>query len=281
MALVPPFFIKAVVALGFVQINPSVTPATTKWVNEGTGFFYGYLVENHEDVHQRKYELYLVTAKHVVAGHLTTRTDDMHVRINPDDRSSPVKSFVVPRSPSAGQNTWFYHPDPKIDVAAVRIDPSFLKNQGIDPGNFFANDQFVADVSKMKEIGISAGDGTFVLGLPIDLAGENRNDVIVRQGCIARIEELLQGSQTSFMLDTFVWPGNSGSPAILKPEAFSIEGTKSIDRAWFIGLVTSYRGTAATTSAVGLVVQSNTGLAEVLPADYINEAIKAWKESRK
>ena len=98
-----------------------------------------------------------------------------------------------------------------------------------------------ADSNKLKEIGSTAGDGVFVLGFPMDLAGAQLNYVIVRQGIIARINELLDKASSTFLLDAFVFPGNSGSPVILKPEITSIEGTPHNMRAYLIGVVDSYK----------------------------------------
>jgi hypothetical protein len=38
------------------------------------------------------------------------------------------------------------------------------------------------------------------------LAGLQRNYVIVRQGVIARISEMIEGASTTFMRDAFVFP---------------------------------------------------------------------------
>jgi hypothetical protein len=42
------------------------------------------------------------------------------------------------------------------------------------------------------------------------LTGEQRNHVIVRQGCIARISEMLDSATPDFLIDASVYPGNSG-----------------------------------------------------------------------
>jgi hypothetical protein len=41
-------------------------------------------------------------------------------------------------------------------------------------------------------------DGVFVLGFPMGLAGTQRNYVVVRQGAIARIGEMLDNASKSF-----------------------------------------------------------------------------------
>jgi S1-C subfamily serine protease len=76
-ALVPPGFLDCVVALGetlseFDPRNPTAKTAAPQkvWFTEGTGFFYGYLTAGDLDPAKRTYEVYLVTAGHVVADHV-------------------------------------------------------------------------------------------------------------------------------------------------------------------------------------------------------------------
>src|SRR5262249_34216763 len=132
--------------------------------------------------------------------------------------------------------------------------------------------------------GIAAGDGVFVLGFPMNLAGEQRNYVIVRQGCIARISEMIEEATTTFMIDATVFPGNSGGPVVLKPEAIAITRTQAQPNAMLIGMVTQYRpytdvAISQQTKQPRILFQENSGLADVLPIDYVEEAITAWRPS--
>ena len=69
----------------------------------------------------------------------------------------------------------------------------------------------VAGIDKISTLEISAGDGVFVLGFPMELTGEQRNYVIVREGVIARLNEMKDRVSITFMIDSFVFPGNSGA----------------------------------------------------------------------
>ncbi len=101
-----------------------------------------------------------------------------------------------------------------------------LKKDGIK-AEFILGDDNSVDVAKAKELGVSEGDGVFVLGFPLQLVGGERNFVIVRQGIIARIGDMLEGYSKTFLVDTFIFPGNSGGPVFLRPEVVAITGTKS------------------------------------------------------
>jgi hypothetical protein len=137
----------------------------------------------------------------------------------------------------------------------------------------------------MRELGVSAGDGVFVLGFPMNQAGAQRNYVIVRQGAIARLSEMMDGASSSFLLDAFVFPGNSGSPVFSRPQSESIEGTKSQNAAWLLGIVIEYEpytelAFSAQTKRPRVEFEENSGLAVVLPVDSIEQTIKACEAAR-
>jgi hypothetical protein len=155
-ALIPPLFINSVVALGSMQAVSSAAHHT-EWQTVGTGFFYAYLVRDDTDPAKRVYDIYLVTAKHVIREFLAANSD-VNVKINPNDSSVPVRNFAIPNRPSSGSGTWFCHPDESIDVAAVPISFDYLKQYGVAP-NAFRSDQHAANRGKLRELEVAEGDG--------------------------------------------------------------------------------------------------------------------------
>lgn len=276
--LIPAFFINCVVAIGSVgMITAPGAPPRSQWQTTGTGFFYGYLLKDDADLPKRQYEIYLVTARHVVENR-----QNLKVRVNPQAAGSAGQEFEVPTIPPPGQTTWFFHPDPSIDIAAVRVNYNDLMNSGFAV-SFFAQDEHTTLRSGMQSQETAAGDGVFVLGFPMGLAGQQRNYVIIRQGVIARISEMLDNASTTFMVDSFVFPGNSGGPVVLRPEAIAIEGTKAVGKASLIGVVTQSRNYVDTavsqqTNRPRISFEENAGLAEVLPIDYVNAAITTYRK---
>lgn len=275
--LIPPFFILSVVALGGIYNLPVPGEGNrSEWRTEGTGFFYGYPAGANE-AGAMTYEIYLVTAKHVVKNH----KGDILVRVNP--ATGGFKQFSLQSEPKPGHNTWFFHPDPSIDVAVCKVNADALITLGIAEG-FMASEQSMKR-KELAENDVGPGDGIFVLGFPMNLAGEKRNHVIARDGIIARVSEMLDGGSTTYMIDARVYPGNSGGPVVLKPEAMAIQGTKAHPQAALIGLVTSYRAyfehaVSPQTGRTRVIFEENSGLAEVLPIDYVDEAIAAWRASK-
>ena len=103
--LVPPFFINSVVALGAMQpvLQPGVPPHLD-WRTAGTGFFYAYLSEDDPDPAKRKYEAFLVTAKHVVRDFILNNRA-LSARVNPKDASSQSRQFEITNEPQLGSGT--------------------------------------------------------------------------------------------------------------------------------------------------------------------------------
>jgi len=275
-ALLPPVYMDYVVAIGGIRHAPAGQPPHDEWATSGTGFLYGYCVHDDPDPAKRVYAVFLVTAKHVVNGH----AGDIVVRINSNQANSFPGQFTLASRDAAGHDLWFSPSDPGIDLALYPIPISQLKQMGFASG-FFASDANAADSDRMKAIGVSAGDGVFVLGFPMNLGGEQKNYVIVRQGGVARISEMLDHASKTYLVDAFVFPGNSGSPVLLKPDVAAIQGTRSSPTSYLIGVVLSYRpyrdvAVSRQTGEERVMMEENSGLAEVLPTEYIDQAARQW-----
>ena len=183
--LIPPFFIDCVAALGNIRPIPQAggQPSQNRWMITGTGFFYGAVINAKEEPHH--YRVFLVTA----------------------NVNTPVKDFELPRV-AGGPSNWFFHPNDEIDVAIISVNWDFLKQNNIEP-SFFTDNVLASNRATLISRQVAAGDAVFVLGFPMGLTGEQRNHVIVRLGCIARISEMLDGATSDFLIDASVYPGNS------------------------------------------------------------------------
>ncbi len=263
MALIPPFFLDCVVAVGFPDED-----GRKKW--SASGFLYGKLVEE-GSAKEKTYEIFLVTNRHVFEG-----LESAFVRFNPK-ADAPARDYEL-RLLEGGQVKWHAHPDLDVDVAVIPINARFLRQQDIQ-FSYFRSDEHLADRATAARLGFTEGDTVYVLGFPMGLVGKERSFVIVRSGCIARIRDALAASSKELLIDAPIFPGNSGGPVVTKPEVVAIQGTKSVDSAYLIGMVTSYVpyrdvAVSAQTGAVRIVFEENSGLASVLPMDFVVEAIQ-------
>ena len=137
---------------------------------------------------------------------------------------------------------------------------------------------FVGDVGTTFGEGVQPveGDGVFVIGFPLGLVGDARNYPIVRYGVIARIQDWIRRHQDTFLIDASAFPGNSGGPVVLKPETTAIAGTKAITHCLLVGVISKQlrsREVAVSerTGAPRVVFEEDTGLAEVVPVEMVQE----------
>jgi S1-C subfamily serine protease len=228
----------------------------------------------------------LVTAKHVLDEWKAQQAagaakglllSELMVRVNPIDVMSRATDVAVTEFKDKDAD-WTSNPDGKdLSVLPVNIDTLRQKAFGV---TFFADDEMAADVSKLKDLKVAAGDGVFVLGFPMGLVEDWRNAVIIKSGIIARIEDMLISRSDAFLIDALVFPGNSGGPVVLRPEIVSINGTPPQNRSYLIGMVVAYQpyidvAVSQQTQRPRITFEENSGLASVLPTDYIAAAIAA------
>lgn len=270
MALIPSFFLDCVVAIGIGN-----TRGELKWV--ASGFLYGHFVKKKDQ--KDLYLVYLVTNRHVFEG-----KRQVYLRFNPltNERAREYSLDLVDKNDSP---LWYSCPDLEKDVAVTVINVRKLREEGMQFA-YFHSDKHVANINKLKELGITEGDYAYLLGFPMGIIGGKRNFVIVRSGSIARIRDILQGSSKDFLIDAFVFPGNSGGPAVSKPEALAITGTKSQSSAYLIGIIKSYVpykdiAISVQTQRPRVVFEENSGLAAVQPIDFVQEAIQGHLKLQK
>ena len=271
MALIPPFFLDCVVAIGTLNENGEKI-----WI--GTGFLIGKFMKQNEDK-TKNYSIYIVTNKHVLKN-----LKQIVIRFNPQT-DQVAKDFVIDAIDGDGKQIWTGHANINFDVAVIQINGKTLEKEGLKFG-LFASDDSLISKSDMIDKGISEGDFVFVLGFPMGLVGVDRQNAILRSAVIAKIRDFFENRNTDFVVDAFVFPGNSGGPVVLKPELTKISGTKSIKSAGLIGIIKSYIpyqdvAISQQTGQARVIFEENTGLALVEPVDHIMETIEEDERIKK
>jgi hypothetical protein len=264
MALLPPFFLDTVVAIGVGDEKKR------NWI--ATGFVYGQFVPAKSNQESRYYQLWLITNRHVLQDLRT-----VYVKFNSaaDPHSKDYKIPLVARN---GRPLWIGHPNSSIDVAAIWVNSRVLSEEQ-RKYSFFESDRHTMTTAQMRDLGVTEGDRVFVLGFPMGLVEAGRQYVICRAGAIARIRDFLEDKGTEFLVDATVFPGNSGGPVIICPSALAITGTKQIVKADLIGIVKSYvpysdMAVSSQTRKPRIVFEENSGLTAVEPVDAILQTVK-------
>ena len=263
MALIPPHFVDSVVAIGNEDAE-----GEKWWI--ASGFLYGKYVGAGEDG-KPQHRVYLVTNRHVLA-----ENELLYLRCNPA-ANAPARDYPLVLH-DQGRPVWFGHPDPAVDVGVVPIKIQKLRADGMQVA-YFAEERDVATTEKLRSSGVSEGDHVYVLGFPMGMVGGLRNSVIVRGGVLARVRDVFVDPQAPFLVDAFVFPGNSGGPVVSQPELLSIVGTKAPGKAYLIGICfgsINYRDVAvsARTGRQRVLFEDNAGLANVHSVDCVQMCIQ-------
>jgi len=272
MALFPQSFLDCVVAIGMPGANE------VRWI--GTGFLYGHF-RKPVDAEGANYGIYLITNKHVVRDQ-----EKIIIRFNPLEGDRSAQHYPLSLVNNEGKAIWYQHSDEDIDLAVISIRIDLLKQDDI---RFWAfqSDQCVASMEQAKSVGITEGDGVYVFGYPMGLIGGDRNYVISRHGTIARIRDAMDNVGKEFLIDSLIFPGNSGGPVVTKPEAFSIKGTPPVKRSYLIGVIRAYLPYKEIAYSLQTekpepraVFMENTGLAAVIPIDYVMDIVQECERQK-
>ena len=267
MAVIPNFYKEATVAIGIKKKN------TLIWV--ATGFLVGRF-EGLDSNNEERYTIYLITNKHVVKD-----LDRIEIQYN---YGNATKNISVELIDSSSKKYYSDHPRNDVDVIAMRINLDDVINNGIQLWFFSLKDNAL-NLQKMKDTGVGDGCLTYVLGFPVGITQSIISNIlkepICRIGCIAKIEHLYHQSNTDsvYLIDSNLFPGNSGGPVINRPESFALNGTSSNSSTCLIGIVGAYLPYQETlysrqTNRDRMIMEENSGLAVVYPVDYILEVVE-------
>ena len=262
MAIIPDFFMDAVVALGI-----PISGGKKHWV--GTGFLVGRKEKEHPD----KSTVYIITNKHVVKDQ-----NLLYVRFN---NSESVGVRDLPMSLKVNDELLYTaHPLKNTEIVAVQILPHVIVDNKLRL-SFMDIDDHAITLQQMKETGVDEGSLVYAIGFPMNLVNDTVKAPICRLGCISRVADAFVSPKTAetFLVDAQTFPGNSGGPIISRPEFISIQGTTHNEKANLIGILSAYipyRDTLVSqqTHQPIMVREENSGLTIVHPVDRIKEAIE-------
>lgn len=261
MAIIPNFFLDSVVAIG---VNNSDNN-NIFWI--GTGFLVGKKESNQE------YSIYLISNKHVIVNH-----NQIYVRFNKNERAT-IKDYPIKIYDENKMSLYSQHPNTEVDIIAISITPDVLVKDN-SRFAFFKLDEHSLTLDMMEETGLYEGNLVYALGFPMNLVDETRKSPICRLGCISRISDIFENkSMLNFMVDSQVFPGNSGGPIINRPEMVSIDGTPTNNRANLIGILHSYipykeKLVSLQSNEIRSIITENSGLTLVHPVDLIIDVVE-------
>ena len=266
MAIIPRGYFDATVAIG-------VKTSSNAFAWCASGFFVG------RPENEKLCSVYLITNRHVVEN-----LDRIWIQVN---SNSGIKQYDCLLRKG---NERYYSIHPTDDVVAIRVDINNAVNEGAEM-NYFNLDSNALSLVQMKSTGIAEGCLIYTLGFPVGVSGSDRFIVdnmykspLVRIGCISKIENTYHSrSNKAYLIDSTVFPGNSGGPVINRPEFTSLTNTLSNTSTSLIGIVSAYLPYQETlrscqTGRNRTITEENSGLTIVYPVDSIKVVVELERQ---
>lgn len=258
MAIIPSIYKNAVVSIGFRKSDGSI-----KWI--GTGFF---VVRS---VNENAGKPFLVSNRHVF-----NASKQIVIRMKERGKDN-WKEANANLFDANDQPLFTPHPNQNIDVAVLPLSGEYIEQNNLEFPAFNIDTNALSS-EELRDNGVEEGSTIYMLGFPLGLVPKLSSHPICRLGCIARISEDQIKEQSNILIDIQNFPGNSGSPIINRPELFSIEGTKCLNKSVLVGIIHSYipyteplRSTQ--TNEIVEIRRENSGLAYAHPVEFIRDII--------
>jgi len=272
MALLNKNHVRSVVAVGTLKEDGT-------FACDSTSFLVGFLLKNSDDPKQKLYQTFLVTNRHVFE-----KRKKAWLRFNKDDGKGMI--FDIDLNFENGDTRWLAHPDPEVDLGLLSISPAALQQNNVQPA--FISEELFGYSGKFEEIGIAVGDEVFAIGFPMGFAGEEQNYPCVKAGLISRIDKEIIKKRKAFVVDSSIFPGNSGGPVILKPTITSLSDTKAVGQPFLLGVISGYLTYSeqlfthqTNPPTVVSSTRENSGLSFCVPMDFVRDIYDMWLKNRK
>lgn len=263
MSIIPNFYLNSVVSIGILPNPANVNNIT--WI--GTGFFVGRSIEGQEG----QVVPFLVSNKHVFKGN-----NAVVIRMKKKD-SEELEVLNVTLKNADGSLNYTVHEMADVDIAVLQLSAQVINDHNL---NFccFDIDNLSMTSEELRKNGADVGTIIYMLGYPLGLVNVSSNLPVCRMGCISRMSETQLKEQHNILVDIQNFPGNSGSPIIIRPETTHLEGTPVLGKSVLAGIVHEYFPYRETlinsqTKEIVEIRSENSGLANVHPVEYIRDII--------
>jgi len=232
---------------------------------------------------------WLVTAKHVLYNPaMKWDPDAIQIRFNWFDHK-PVDEYlgITIRLKEKDRRLWIAHKDPAVDLAAIPLDISALEAGRATAGPVPV--QLYASANDVFE-----GASVLVFGYPGAVGPTYWTKAVVRAGIVAWTDPDRPVSNP-FLIDSAIYPGNSGGPVFKVPAGLDRQGNPSLGgKVAFLGIISQGRKAINPLRAAGREVELQgpagptavlseqwVGIGVVEPAERVKELLVQAYESRK
>jgi len=258
----------------------------------GTGFFAS------PDAKDPLTRLTLITAKHVLEGacqvsshvylrHIDSPKDlhgntlrwELQICEKTPARDAKGNLVISPDGSPVVTTRKLWTPHPSADLAAIPLASIRRANVPEDIKAFRLTD--ILNDALQKEWDIGASDETFILAFHPGIMNGEPSSAVIRHGTIA----FFPSGADTFLVDSFVFLGNSGSPVILKPTILNLKGYQfsvsgNARQAYLLGVVVEFipyidLAISPQTQRPRITFEENSGLVRAVRAEKVAELLRS------
>lgn len=211
-----------------------------------TGFLMGLGGVNH-----------IVTAKHVIMD-ANGKLQDKNLKFFFNGKNGKIINRSIKDLKRSGAN-WIFHDNKHVDIAIIPINV----HRSID------DVVAIPERATLKSNKLTETEDVIFLSYQPGISLEKVSPII-RRGMISRFNH-----NNTFYIDGFAFPGNSGSPVLLKARLTDIASSKN-NPALLVGVIGAYipyseEAISLQTGKTRVIFEDNTGLSIVWPIEKILE----------
>ena len=240
---------------------------TNDVVGEATGFWYvhSWVNPSSGNSHSRSFA---VSCKHVLRDCQPSQPIHLRHNLSPVSRGSNILQLISTAA------DWYSHPTEDVAVCPTGL----VEGYEFDTLAYDSSDSDIVTRANAERHGITEGDEVYILGYPIGYMAGSRDYPVVRGGMIGQIQGWIDGEHSTFLVSGSVFPGNSGSIVLTKPQFAGLADLPRPRLNHLIGMISAYKTVSLESNLPGLA--QNADLAVVVPMDAVNETVQQYMETQ-
>lgn len=216
----------------------------------------------------------IITNKHVIE-----EADEIRFYFIKSDEGKPILGKGVEIKMKNPKTQFFNHPDESVDLTALPIAPllrGLEKKKNLPFYIPIPNTPLIAtrdDLSKFDAI-----EDIIFIGYPNGIYDTTNLTPVVRKGITATPISLLFEGKSSFLIDSAIFTGSSGSPVFVYNNGIFSDGKGNFSlggqRLVFAGVISEFHVSNDYLEEKDMSISTPLNLGEVIGADKVKELIK-------
>jgi hypothetical protein len=251
--------------LSMVKLGRCVDKKLDTYYWFGTGFLIAY--------ERLPGTVFLVTNKHVIA-------DEEKLSMLFKIKGSSERKVHEAILWDGSKELWIGHDDPEIDLGIIPLDRKNLDLNGFDYHAIHTDEILIHE--EMEKYQIGEGAKLYSLCFPVGINSDEEYPY-ARTGMISQIQAYYNNDSSYFIIDMYVFPGNSGGPVFV---VLQDDGNPPVKVTKLIGVARAFltyveEAVSIQTNKTRITFEDNAGLASVELAYNLLKILKEYKKDTK